>query len=123
MNLRASSLLLALSMTACLKTLPAEAPKAEVITVLPACSQLEINPAPAGCNMIDVMYAVKDQCCKVACATKLFSPIVGCAADIMVASQCTIHDVITATYSACDCDIVPEPQIEPPPEQDVQNIP
>jgi len=109
--------LLAVSLVACLKPIPVEPPKAEVIAVQPGCIQLEINPAPAGCNMIDVMYAIKDQCCKIACATKFFSPIVGCAADIMVASQCTIHDVITATYSACDCDV----PTETPTEQNIQN--
>lgn len=82
-------------------------------------NQLEASVIPVGCDLIGVANAIKKQCCTSACATKLFSPIVGCAADVMTASQCTIYDAIIV-YSGCDCDFVPDPN---PIEQDVQNDP
>jgi len=112
MLLKIITTLLIVSMTACLKPSPPEITKAEVIAVSPNCIQFEINPAPAGCNMSVVINEIIDKCCKVACATKLFSSIAGCAADIMVASQCTIYDIVNTQYSVCDCDVPVEPNIQ-----------
>ena len=97
--------LFAIGLVACLKPVPPEPPKADVIEVKPGEDYMKRDES--GCNMELVLKTVTERCCAKACAFNGYNHKAhrDCAVTIIIAAGCTEYDLQMNTGSSvCACD-------------------
>ncbi len=97
--------LYAVGLVACLKSVPAAPPKAEVIDIQPG--EKYMPPPTEGCNFDQVMDSVTEQCCPRACTKNGYDHDIHslCAFGLINKAHCTRENVrLSSATSVCTCD-------------------